>query len=206
MNVSQCMCVVVTAERLVAVFLPFKFRAVVRPRRASIVVCSLYLFWLGATLVYIRKFNFNFRYLSAYQTCVCDYDLKLNGDEVMFDTVCTWIACYVSLAIIIIGSLTIFTKVKSASRRRGKMTSSKTASCSRTTRTLLAVCGFFGCMQIMRLPYTTSSSFPDRETFMIYFVFVRLASNLNSASNFIIYVILNKKFRKILKTMTCCES
>ncbi|CAL1532868.1 unnamed protein product, partial [Lymnaea stagnalis] len=198
-NASCCLCVIITIERLIAVFFPLKFTAIVRPKRAWLVVVLLYVFWTVFAFMFARKITFFFTYTAKYKTCLSTFYLDFDDAERLLDTVATWLSCYVSLGIVVISSILIGAKIKMANRRRAKMTSSNSASSvTRTTQTLMAVCVVFSITQMVRFPYAMFRvSFQDEIAYETYQMALTLTSNLNSASNFVIYVILNNKFRRI---------
>ncbi|CAL1532869.1 unnamed protein product, partial [Lymnaea stagnalis] len=199
MNISPCFCVVITLERLVAIFFPLQFSRIIRPRRAWTVVTCSFLFWAGFGAVFVNRFTFVIGYWAQFRSCVCKYALLPNDAEKLFDKIATWFVWYIALGIIILGSVVIFARIKVFSLNRRRMTSSKSASSSRTTRTLLAVCVVFSCTQIVRFPYVMFKlSFSDYDTQGMYVSAMALMSYVNSACNFVIYILLNKKFRTIL--------
>ncbi|KAI8796238.1 G-protein coupled receptor [Biomphalaria glabrata] len=201
-NVSPCICVLVTLERIVAVFLPLKFASIVRPKRTWALLLSVSILWLAFTIMIISEFRLHYEYLPDYNVCFCYYRIILSETEVEVDVVATWLAFYVSLGIIISGSSLIYVKLKLIGIKRQKLTSSVSAHSSRTTITLLTVCLVFSVTQIIRFPYAMFTlPFESSTSKAMYSMFLETTSYLSSAANFIIYVIMNKKFRIILKSL-----
>ncbi|XP_059167333.1 FMRFamide receptor-like [Physella acuta] len=206
-NISSTLCVVITLERMIAIFFPLKFKRLVTRTRAWLVVASISAVYFAHAVILMRKFYFVFGFSPRYQVCLCGCFVRYGEIEIFLDTAVTWIACGVSLAIVTSGSLVILVKIKLIQRNRRHMTSSASSSTSRTTRTLMSVCGVFVVTQLIRFPYAISSEpFQDKNVTLMYIMVVMTTSYINSAVNFVIYVTLNSKFRKIFVAMVGCRN
>ncbi|XP_059167334.1 histamine H2 receptor-like [Physella acuta] len=207
LSTSTCLCVVITLERLLAVFFPLKFAIILTPKRAWIISICVSIFWIGYTSMLFKIFVFSYLQLSDVTSCAATYYIHLNTDETALDTVMGWFSSYLSLLIIVTGSAAIFFKIASIQRKRLKMTSSVSASSLRTTQTLLTVCSVFGFTQLIRFRYVMFETvFDDVDVEMMYSMVVVTTSYANSAVNFVIYVTLNRKFRTILLRMSGCKT
>ncbi|XP_059167332.1 FMRFamide receptor-like [Physella acuta] len=205
-NITSTLCVVITIERLVAIFSPLKFKTLITCTRAWLVVATVSAVYFAQTVILMRKLYFVFGFSSKYQVCLCGSVVRYDDFEMFLDMAVTWIGCGVSLAIITVGSCVILVKIKLIQRNRRHMTSSASSSTSRTTRTLMSVCGVFVVTQVIRFPYAISSQpFEDIYVNLMYTMVVMTTSYINSAVNFVIYVTLNSKFRKIFVAMVGCR-
>lgn len=216
---SLCLPVLITIERLIAVFFPLKFTSIVTRRRTitAVVVTNVTFYGLQA---YVRTW-FQFIYI---------YDNKRNASVgfskrksmYIFQTeVSSIIEIFFSSMIILVifvgsGCIAIGAKIKIAAIRRLKMTSysqggqvsKNDTGMSRTTKTLLCLCVFytFVCAPIS-LPAIIPGImvfpvFAEDPNFRSIGVFVyhvyKLIFCFNASCNFIIYVAMSKSFRDTL--------
>ncbi|XP_059175198.1 probable G-protein coupled receptor frpr-1 [Physella acuta] len=215
-GVSLCIPVLITFERLIAVFLPLYFRLVVTPRRTWAVVVCLVVFWYGF-----------FIHTSFYSTFDYRFSLELNltvgviqrsayhysNVKTVFILEETWSLLMIKIPLLLtfIGCLGIGIKIKLASIKRTHMTnsSSSEASSNRTTKMLLAVCTLYTCTcAILSLPtyepqyfyYTMTTDAPSNLGTILYQV-INIVLCINSSCNFIIYVVMNKNFRLTFRAL-----
>ncbi|XP_005097462.1 uncharacterized protein LOC101858708 [Aplysia californica] len=207
----------ITMERLVAVYFPMKFSVIVTPFRTWSAVAIVYAYWL---VVYIySSFWFEFQY---------KYDLKLNismgiiglsdryYEEVEVSKALDEVIRYLTLKIppcfTLVGCILISVKIKLASVKRQKMTSAgaaKDAKSNRTSKMLLAVCTMYTVTcGILTLPtylpqygyYTMTGDAPNNVGKIGYQV-VNMVLCINGSCNFIVYVGMNKNFRDTWKSL-----
>ncbi|CAL1545704.1 unnamed protein product, partial [Lymnaea stagnalis] len=196
---SASFSVVITIERLIAVFLPLRFASIVSPARAWLVVSAVYLFWMPWCLFAATLYRFDYAMVPFYNTSVgrakytdffyANFDIITNLNFNIINTLST----AVPLVFVTVGCIIVSVKIKVNLRKRQKMTSStKKTSSTHTTATLLVICFVFVFSHsIVYLSDLISNSLLDfRDT-------SSLLKTINSSSNFIIYIILNPKFRKI---------
>ncbi|XP_005090535.1 neuropeptides capa receptor-like [Aplysia californica] len=204
----------ITMERLVAVFLPMRFSEIVTPFRTWSAVAIVYTFWF---MVYIyTSFWFKFLY---------EFDPKLNisvgliGRSDRFyqeldlsaalDEVIRYLTLIIPPSFTLVGCIFIAVKIKLASIKRQKMTTTKETKSNRTSKMLLAVCALYTVTcGMLSLPtylpeygyYTMTGDAPNNIGRIGYQV-VSMAVCVNSSCNFIVYVGMNKNFRDTWKSL-----
>ncbi|CAL1539690.1 unnamed protein product, partial [Lymnaea stagnalis] len=211
---TTTLAVAITVERCLAVFFPLKFKHLVTPKRAWITVLCVFLFWSPWCL--------NAAFLASF------YYVRLNGasavglalpspyynrnvhvitvfDKFVFSALSYWIP----VILVTTGSILVGVKVKTAHRKRRELASSSSAealsrSMKRTTRTLLSVSMIFAVLYgYGSLADVIRSETVSSEDLLggILLETRNLAFHINSSSNFLVYLLTNRKFRAIL-----CES
>ncbi|CAL1540748.1 unnamed protein product [Lymnaea stagnalis] len=197
----------ITVERLVVIFFPLNFRRIITPARTWAAVAGLALYWISI-----------FLYSSFWQEIRYEFDTTKNVSigiirksaffEQHLDVVAAFedLLIYTSMIIppvfTVVGCVVISVKIKMTSLKRQKMTT-KLKTGSRTTRTLLAVCAVY-CVTAavvslpLYIPQYASYSLTDESPSNIGKIFYQLVNTvgcINSSSNFVVYVALNKNFR-----------
>ncbi|CAG5136692.1 unnamed protein product [Candidula unifasciata] len=215
---SLCIPVLITIERLIAVFFPLKFTSIVTRRRTIIAVIATNVIFYGLQ-AYVRTW-FQFIYI---------YDSKRNASigfstrnsmYVFQNEVSSVIEMFFNSMIILVifvgsGCIAIGAKIKIAAIKRLKMTSSHgnqiskgDTGISRTTKTLLCLCVFytFVCAPISLPAFMPGIMvfpvFAEDPNFRSVGVFVyhvyKTVFCFNASCNFIIYVAMSKSFRDTL--------
>ncbi|KAK3788508.1 hypothetical protein RRG08_053135 [Elysia crispata] len=200
--------VLITLERVIAVYLPLKFPIIVRPLRTKVALlcCLLPAILKGVTGALFLEFSYNKKkeiprlkrseFYKTHQglydnlTIVWDYSLG-----------------FIPVITVCLGCIAIGIKVSLAASKRQKMLSSSAgvkpgtpkapAHKNRTTLTLLAVCIQFTLT--LGIGFLVETLYPDETTWISYIVRYRITYvlyTINCSSNFIIYVALNKNFRE----------
>lgn len=212
---SLFMPVLITIERLIAVFLPLKFASLVTPQRTTIAIVGANVVSYG-TQVYVRTwFEFVYVWDPARNASIgfaarTDLYWKQRGANKIIEIFVN--SLMVLVIFVFCGSVAIGIKIKLASNKRLKMTNSapgkqggKEAGTSRTTRMLLCLCLFYtiACAPIglpvfipgfMTFPvYTEEPNFRSVGVF-IYHVY-KLIYCTNASINFVIYVAMSRSFR-----------
>ncbi|KAI8795835.1 neuropeptides capa receptor [Biomphalaria glabrata] len=202
----------ITMERLVVIFFPFKFNQVLTPTRT----------WLAIAGVAVYSLSL-FVYSSFWQ--VLDYSVDpvrnisvghIKRSPFFYDnpeSVATIQNLMVYSSIIIppiftvTGCIVISIQIQIATIKRKKMTSSM-RSTNRTTKTLLAVCAVY-CVTsaVLSLPlyipaeyasYTLTDEAPSNVG-KLFFQLANTVCCIQSSSDFIVYIGLNKQFRDTLR-------
>lgn len=208
--------VLITVERLLAVFLPLRFASIVTPRRTVVAVLTPTVVSYGIQ-IYIRNW---FRFVYVHDS-VRNVSVGLAVRTDMYWSqrqVSKVLEMFLNLLIFLVifvfcGCVAIGIKIKMASNKRLKMTNSVCGKqsgkleprTSRTTKMLLCLCLFYtvACAPIglpafmpgfMVFPlYTEDPNFRSVGVF-IYHVY-KLIFSINASVNFVIYVVMSKTFR-----------
>ncbi|CAG5136691.1 unnamed protein product [Candidula unifasciata] len=215
--------VLITIERLIAVFLPLKFTSIVTPKRTAVVVIGTNVVSYGVQ-IYVRTW-FEFVYVFdiarnasvGYAARTAAYWTQRGANKI----IAIFVNCLMILVIFVFcGSIAIGIKIKLASIRRLKMTASgkQNSKCdagtSRTTKMLLCLCFFYAiaCAPIglpvfipgfMSFPvYTEEPNFHSVGVF-IYHIY-KLIYCINASINFFIYVLMSRSFRKTFLGLIPC--
>ncbi|CAL1536100.1 unnamed protein product, partial [Lymnaea stagnalis] len=224
---SLTLIVLITTERLIAIFLPLKFSTIVTPWRTLVSVCCLLVLLATITAyfmfytqliqgplrarIYVSKLYYADKRANVYDT-LQEFTNNITGIVPL---------CYVSVGCALIG-----VKVKMASRKRLAMTSSSVyvktpddnttdllksragRSMTKTTRTLLSVCVLYIiCGGVSYLLRYVNIAFGEYESMRLVLQEVnKTAMLINSAANFVIYVVTNRNFRNgFLQIFSCCR-
>ncbi|XP_059144792.1 FMRFamide peptide receptor frpr-18-like [Physella acuta] len=197
----------ITIERLLVIFFPLKFRQIVTPRRTWLAVVGLSAYCLS-TFVYTSLCTELF-YRPGHNGSSSKAILqKSNYFYANIDTVAymEYLIVYTNVVIppvlTSLGCVVISIKIKLRSIKRRQMTS-KAVSGTRTTKMLLSVCCvYLVTAAILSVPhyipqygsYSLTEETPSNLGKVLYQL-VNTAVCVNSSSNFIVYIVLNKNFR-----------
>ncbi|KAK0061911.1 neuropeptides capa receptor [Biomphalaria pfeifferi] len=209
---------IITAERLVVIFLPLSFDRVITPTRTWLAVVGLAVYWLSI-----------FSYTSFWQVLEFDvdnmtkksvgiikrsafYDDNFNS-VFLIQNLFTYSSMVVPPVFTVAGSMIIFVQIKLTSLKRMSMTSTIRSN-NQTTKTLLAINAVY-CVTsaVISLPmyipefvsYSLTDEKPSNINSITYQLF-NIVECINCSSNFVVYVVLNKKFRKTLTDLfQCCQ-
>ncbi|KAH9514052.1 hypothetical protein Btru_030082 [Bulinus truncatus] len=210
----------ITAERLVVIFLPLNFDRIITPVRTWLALVGVAVYWSSI-----------FLYSSFWQVLHYELDPITNtsmgiikrsdffNDNPESVAAIQDVIIYSSMVVpplfTVTGCVVISVKLQITSLKRKKMTS-KTRSNNRTTKTLLGVCAVY-CVTAavlslpLYIPEYASYSLTDESPSNVGKLFYQLVNTVvcvNSSSNFVVYVALNKNFRDTLKLLfdtTCCK-
>lgn len=212
-RMSITVTVIITLERMVAVFFPLNFSRIITPTRAWQALTCATLFWLP--WIIFQGFWFKFYHIhlgneggDLYLGLTLTSDLFKRFDYFYFNsTVINHLTHTIPLILVTAGSLAIGIKVRINNRKRQKiiLTTHMERSSSRTTKTLLMVCLLFSitrfCYVIRDLPWFTGFDPVWKDVTLLYSIIRERILDMNSACNFFIYVVFNARFRKILKNL-----
>ncbi|CAG5125210.1 unnamed protein product [Candidula unifasciata] len=204
--VSAALCMVVTTERLIAVYLPLHFINIVTPFRAWLVCFGCFAIWLPYLIFTgIMWYRFDYRFYNQWNAYGGEMTFK--GSEMINVLLDYYVGSifgkFIPLAVVIAGSVLIAIKVSITLRKRRKMVAASgkpSSSGSRTTTTLLVVCLTFVITKIIVLPsyfYTPTTDIQLLMFWNFYGAVINIAEYVNGFCNFFIYVFLNKKFRVV---------
>ncbi|BFZ03095.1 hypothetical protein BsWGS_06133 [Bradybaena similaris] len=212
-RLSTWITVLITVERLIAVFNPLKLSRVMTRRRAWLALGLAVLFWLPWSIFQIFWFQFHFEYDERFESYTAwdsnsDYLNNVNFDVGWFNNVVISQATHtIPLIIVAVGSLAISIRLQTIATKRQKIISSTSVqrSSSRTTKALLMVCVVYSitrfCFVIRNLPWFNSDGPTWSRVAMFYDIIRYLFVDVNSSCNFFIYVVFNPKFRHIFESL-----
>ncbi|GFO28892.1 G protein-coupled receptor 142 [Plakobranchus ocellatus] len=193
-------------ERLIAVFLPLKFSLIIRPGRTRVAVAIVLLLALFKAIWGALYYRFIYKERKMVPNTKRS-DIYFENEEfvLIMREVYNYLVGIFSVVAVCAGSILIGVKVSLAARSRARMLSNTNGEkpgaqpvprMSRTTLTLLAVCILFTCT--LGVGFLIETFLPSEETWRYYLLRYQLTYSLyavNSSSNFIIYVAINKNFR-----------
>ncbi|XP_005104803.1 probable G-protein coupled receptor B0563.6 [Aplysia californica] len=207
----------ITAERLVAVFLPMKFSRIITPARTWTAVGIICLFWIIVIFysslwsqfkyVFYPKLNISMGIIERSDRYFQEQDV---GD--VLEEMIKYLTLKIPPGLTLVGCVIIAVKIKMASAKRRKMTSNGAAretKSNRTSKILLSVCAMYTVTcAIVSLPnylpqygyYTMTGDAPNNVG-RIGYQFFNIVGCTNSSCNFIVYVGMNKNFRDTWKSL-----
>lgn len=212
-RLSTWITVLITVERLIAVYFPLKLSRIMTRRRAWLALGLVVLFWLPWAIFQIFWFKFHFEYDERFESYTAwdsssDYLNNACFDVGRFnDIVISQATHTIPLIIVAAGSLAISIRLQTIAIKRQKIMSSTSVqrSSSRTTKTLLMVCVVYFitrfCFVIRNLPWFNTDGSTWNKVAMFYDIIRYLFMDVNSSCNFFIYVAFNPKFRHIFESL-----
>ncbi|KAI8785575.1 G-protein coupled receptor [Biomphalaria glabrata] len=210
MYVQSSIPVLISAERILAVFWPLKFRQWVTCKFASVVVTLAYVFWLPWIITFENNYTFWFFEIQHYyfasrvesQFSIDNLSLILFFSIKFFQNLSSW----VPVALVMALCVAIAVKVKLTLNKRQLLTTSGDSKrwSTKTTRALVSVCIFFAlthgvyCIIVNVYAYDLENA-----TFKSNLVgeYLRLILCANKVCNFFVYVWFNDNFKRCLKGM-----
>ncbi|XP_059144798.1 FMRFamide receptor-like [Physella acuta] len=208
----------ITIERLLMIFFPLNFHRILTPGRTWLAVAVLSVYYISMFI--FASFLMELQYVtdnSTNETVGVIVHSKLFYENFHLISFLQDLLVYSSFIIppifTIIGCVIIFIKLKMTSMTRKRMTSA-THRGSRTTRMLLAVCAAYTLTTSFQalplyIPQYAVYSLTDQSSTnigKILYQVINLASCVNSAINFIVYIVLNNKFRHTFLHLFCCST
>ncbi|KAI8785553.1 G-protein coupled receptor [Biomphalaria glabrata] len=201
--------ILITLDRLLAVFKPMTFKSLITAKRTLIVVLLSFLLWFPWTLFYCAWNRIEARtvgtvsyvYFGIGKIFQENMELVTMLEQYVIDTLISWIP----LTIIILGCGVLSIKIKMALLKRKALTSSgtKITWSRRTTRTLMLTCLIF---TVTHVAVSFILYFCPMETQMQVFVrnqLLNLFYALNASSNLLVYITSDGKlldiFLKIIR-------
>ncbi|XP_059153361.1 FMRFamide receptor-like [Physella acuta] len=206
--VSLRMPMLITIERLIVIFFPLSAHRIITPKRTWCAVTFIVLYSIG--LFAYTGFWFESSYewdpvrnMSVGYRVLIPQDARDAVAMSVIEDMSVYSLVVDAPLITVAGCIVISIKIKLVSRNRKKMTS-KEMSSNRTTKMLLAVCAVYTVTCIImvsaiNLPSIFGRPFSgNRPTGLsvICYQVLNIFICINSSCNFIIYIGLNKNFRK----------
>ncbi|KAH9500503.1 hypothetical protein Btru_072098 [Bulinus truncatus] len=211
--VSWDLPMLITAERLVVIFLPLNFDRVITPFRTWLVLVGVALYWLSIFICtsfwQVLRYEFDPGSNTSVGTITkSDFFNDNPGGVAAVEHTYIYSSMVIPTVFTVTGCVVIFVKLSIASSKRLKMTS-KSRTSNRTTKTLLAVCAVY-CLTaaVQSLPlyipeyvsYSLTDASPTNFRKILYQLQCMTVC-MNSSSNFLVYVFQNRKFRNTLKNI-----
>ncbi|KAK0057099.1 G-protein coupled receptor [Biomphalaria pfeifferi] len=193
--------VLITAERLAAVFWPIKFRRIVTITSTTASVILTFACWLPWCTFYQSLFTFDYVNISStfsgvwtntrYYEDVSETVFLLNA--YVFEILSSW----VPISFVLVGCVAIWIKIKITLRKRRKMLScnGNVQWSMRTTRTLLATCFVFvACHSLYSLfIYIFEPDLILNKSGLLCYEVMNFLYLINNSSSFFIYILCNNK-------------
>ncbi|CAL1528315.1 unnamed protein product, partial [Lymnaea stagnalis] len=206
--VSLTMPMLITLERLIVIFFPLSAFRIVTPRSTWCAVIIVVVYSQCLFVYPMAWFDLNYLWDKRYNRTIGyrDFSPLHTRDAVavrVIEDMCVYSISVIPPSFTVAGCIVISVKVKLVSIQRKKMTS-KEVSSNRTTKMLLAVCAVYTVTcAILTVPINVpvisygpfSETHPSNIAIVMYQV-MNIFICINSSCNFIIYVGLNKNFRK----------
>ncbi|KAH9507273.1 hypothetical protein Btru_056794 [Bulinus truncatus] len=191
----------ITTERLVAVFLPLKLKNIVTTK--SVLSCILLVYFIWLPWVIYKTYCYN-----MFDSSLAKIDMEFIRSGIQKDL----LSCYsfdmdlasfvfckcIPLPLVLLGSVAIAIKIKISLKKRAQLSSAKSSGqwSNRTTKTLIITCSVLSMSEIVLfLLYYTRSAWAviSSNGFLMQFEFVSFSYLLTTCSTFFIYVLTNKK-------------
>ncbi|KAI8792452.1 G-protein coupled receptor [Biomphalaria glabrata] len=199
---------VITLERLLAVYMPMTFKKFVTPRTAKISVMFSFIVWLPWSMYYLTVFN-----VQVQRSEVMDFTSDalhiedLDVYNIFYYYVSDILSSWVPISFVSIGCLFIAFKVRRTLQERKKLTAKKESVkwSGRTTVTLLTTCAVFSVTHVI---YSFGNYFTQDSPSAAYYLqweLLNTALLLNASSNFFVYIATNKRLFIIFKQIVSRE-
>ncbi|KAK0045736.1 G-protein coupled receptor [Biomphalaria pfeifferi] len=198
---------IITMERILAVYFPVTFTRVVTPKSITASCCASYVIWLPHIIVqsfyrrllYVQLSNGKVVAITtATEFLFNNFSILYSFTAYFLEAMTSWVpVCFVCLGCILIGI-----KVSVSISQRRKLTSLRKEQqwSPRTTRTLLTTCLIFAVTHAINALIGTLVTI-DNKTPLLTYLLVEIAeflNILNCTSNFLVYFFLNKKLWRVL--------
>ncbi|KAI8791110.1 G-protein coupled receptor [Biomphalaria glabrata] len=206
-NAGTSLPILITLERLLAIFRPMTFKELVTAKKAMFAVIACFVIWLPWTISYcsyIYIYKFNLPANIDWMTMFFDPPEIFKFLEIY---VIEFTQCFGSLLFITSGCIVILIKVKKTLKQRKKLTSiqGQLSWSPRTTRTLLLTCLVFSVTHAVRalifvfyVPQTYGESLVKSQIGDAVYI-------INASSNLLIYILSNKKLYHTFKSLFCIK-
>lgn len=203
--------VIITGERLIAVFYPLKLKQIVTSLRiVSILSCIVVL--AASDFIYFNVLCYRFEVVRVQGALAgriffteLFHQLVQSGEYELSMELENHLTGVVPIVLVFIGSVVIWVKVKQIRNRRRKLTSGQatptsrhTSSLSKTTIVLMSVCILYvvcsGLAFIVMYVITSPALPMEDHLTQLCLILQPCLIAVNSIGNFIIYVVFHKKF------------
>ncbi|KAI8782255.1 G-protein coupled receptor [Biomphalaria glabrata] len=202
---------IITIERILAVYFPVTFTRVVNARSITVSCCIAYVFWLPYVVVqifYRRLAYFKLpsgkvvAYVESSDFLVKNFSVLYTFTVYALETLASYVpTCFVCLGCILIG---IKVSVSISQRRRLTREKKKQKWSPRTTRTLLVTCLIFAVTHAITSLISAIASVSTQAPLLTYLLVEISAffNILNCTSNFFVYFFCNQKLWQVFINMT----
>ncbi|KAK6995388.1 G-protein coupled receptor [Biomphalaria glabrata] len=203
---------IITIERILAVYFPVTFKKVVTTRSITASCCAAYIIWLPHVIVqtfyrrleYIRLPNGKVAAITTQtEFLINNYSILYTFTVYAMEVLLSWVpTCFISLGCILIG---IKISVSISQRRKMTNVNKKRQWSPRTTRTLLTTCLIFAVTHAITA-LISALVVVDTKTPLLSYLLEEISqfiNILNCTSNFLIYFLFNKKLWKIFLQIVC---
>ncbi|KAH9519205.1 hypothetical protein Btru_074964 [Bulinus truncatus] len=205
-TVNATIPMIITAERMMAVFFPMTFKKVVTAR--AVVVCCVCAYTLWLPWVIFLAFHNRLAYFRIAEgkfvaAAVATELLRDNYNFLLFFTVNVMetLLSYVPSCFICVGCTVIGIKIKLALNKRSKLSkqAEKHKWSQRTTLTLLTSCLIFAITHTINSLISAFVPLRNDIPLLTYFLiqFAEFVNLINCSSNFIVYMVCNRHLWKI---------
>ncbi|KAI8782248.1 G-protein coupled receptor [Biomphalaria glabrata] len=198
---------IITMERILAVYFPVTFTRVVTPKSITASCCAAYVMWLPhiivqsfySRLLYIQLSNGNVVAITTVtEFLIKNFRILYIFTAYFLEAMTSWVPiCFVCLGCILIGI-----KVSVSISQRRKLTSLRKEHqwSPRTTRTLLTTCLIFAVTHAINSLIGLLVTIDDKTPLLTYLLLeiAEFFNILNCTSNFLVYFFLNKKLWRVL--------
>ncbi|XP_059164236.1 FMRFamide peptide receptor frpr-18-like [Physella acuta] len=207
----------ITIERLVVIFLPLSFKRVITPKRTWIAVISLEAYFFSICLYTTFWFELDYttdtrRNLSVGLIRRSTFFYEHLPSVEIIQNILVYSSIIIPPIFTAVGCIIISIKIQITSTKRRKLTS-KSKNSNRTTRMLLAVCAvYIFTITFLSLPiyipeyasYSLTDEAPSNVG-KLFYQLVNIVGCINSSTDFIVYILLNKNFRATYQVMMGCR-
>ncbi|CAL1534738.1 unnamed protein product, partial [Lymnaea stagnalis] len=201
--------VLITLERLVAVYFPFQFPSLVTSTRTWVAVFVFCVIWLPVNvyyffledLVFVQQGNEIVGRIVSMRSCANEdiYASVKKAAIILSEPI--------PIFLVVMGCITVGVRVRMANRKRKKMISvvvavQKAAPAYRTTWTLMLVCIAYtvtiGTAFVLEMVVSVDW---NAEVGVVLQLLVRLVKCVHSSCNFLIYIYINRNFRETYRSI-----
>ena len=221
--ISRTHIVLIAVERCFAVFFPLKVAIWFSARRVKVLLFSVYIFWVVATIpwldlyVIFKAVNPRTNQTQFYITYGKIYSglQRTSADAVeLYETILDVFRGPLFLVTINVCTIAIVVRLRVLSKRRADMTSGSEAKDNKDNKTTLVLMAIVTCANVFLLLewgislarlYVSPSYFSTSYDFNLFRVILGNCANLllllNSAINFFVYFAQSKQFRSEMKDL-----
>ncbi|KAK0066232.1 G-protein coupled receptor [Biomphalaria pfeifferi] len=200
---SLVLAIFITGERLLAIFRPMTFRAVVKPKNAKIAVITAFVVWLPWACGYFSYFRIVILHPSeslTWMSLTMDFPYFVHIMETY--VICNFQIC-ITVIFVTVGCVAISIKVRLTMTNRQKLISSqnKLSWSPRTTRTLLLTSAIIAVTYSVTAVFSTVSESLSEGLNQVMLLMRILVYPLDASSNLFVYILCDKKMYQIFKKM-----
>ena len=194
-----------TLNRVISVFMPTRYMALMSSKRVIISLLLLWLLVMGLHVPYL---------LALEPNGICKQVAELSWVLAYYRPILQIsIMGYIPDVMILTGNLAIVVRLYRLKRVKGVMSSGRSGSKDDSYDTVIATCLWLAVFHLVtRVPLLTniahrwSDNSPASDTRLLVSVGFYLLATFNHVGNFILYIIICPSFRKTVGVVFCCQS